>query len=90
MVVTGVVVQELPRGKPNRLRVGLLVTICADGQHDCPLVFAHTVKKPQDMSTTDYAVLQDGIRAGTGHLYCQTQKGWISRNVIAYDITRIA
>jgi hypothetical protein len=36
-------------GKADRLRIGMLVTTCADGSNDCPLLFSHTARQPHGM-----------------------------------------
>jgi hypothetical protein len=78
-------------GKEDRLRIGMLVTTCADGSNDCPLVFSHTARQPHGMRQWDYSEDAEGFRKSNDgtHLYFPTANGWISRTAIAHYLTRI-
>jgi hypothetical protein len=78
-------------GKADRFRIGLMVTTCADGTNECPMLFSHTAEQPHGMPRWGYRKVADGIRASSNgtHMYYHTPNGWISRAVIAHYLTRI-
>jgi hypothetical protein len=82
---------KLRGGKADRLRIGMLVTTCADGSNDCPLVFSHTAQQPHGMRAWGYIKEAEGIRKSKDntHMYFATANGWISRRVIAEYLTKV-
>jgi hypothetical protein len=83
--------KTLRGGKDDRLRIGMLVTTCADGSNKCPLVFSHKARQPHGMKALGYSQDGEGLRKSPDetHLYFPTANGWISRTAIALYLTRI-
>ncbi len=59
--------KKLRGKKKDKFRVGMMVTSCADGDHTCPLVFAH-VSKPHTMDDKDFPTLP-------GQTYVRQRRG---------------
>jgi hypothetical protein len=90
-VCPAALVRDLRAGKKSKCRIGMMVTTCADGTNEVPMLFSGTAKLPRNMVQQGYKKVVDDVRSspdGT-HLYYPSHKGWISRGAITHYLTRV-
>jgi hypothetical protein len=82
---------DLRAGKKSKSRIGMMVTTCADGKNEVPMLFSDKAKLPRHMVAQGYTKVVDDVRRspdGT-HLYYPSHNGWISRGAIKHYLTRV-
>jgi hypothetical protein len=75
----------------RKTRLGMLITTCADGGQDIPVLFANTSGSPYCLKGKNYTDIQTSVKrsADSGHYYFQSHNGWVSRDMVVFYLTMI-
>lgn len=75
----------------QKTRIGMLVTSCADGRHDVPVLFSSVSGAPRAMKGKNYRDVQLNVKCSSesDHYYVKSHNAWVSRDMVVYYMTVI-